>query len=281
MNQAVDPELRAIHFEALNLYNREISIARSVPTIADSIRATSFLAEQATIFADAALILMEDARQPLNVPAALLRTCLEAQARSNHIIAAKGGERENRASELVKLMHIGHEYYYKSAIQQMKDFISDESKLLPRDRPYFAGMKSMANEIDTSNLVPLKRQYKQISNNWTYGKVIERDKFSDPASLNRSEVQPLQPMLDLTYMQCCAFVHCDPASIQHRQLLTPVSVVYSLVLTEMITIFCFFVALGKEKDQDLVNLKKRIMTFDINERILPKKDIPANWSHPS
>jgi hypothetical protein len=275
MNQAVDPEIRAIHFEALNIYNRETIIIKSNPTSVASINATNFLAGQATIFADAALILMEDARQPLNVPAALLRTCLEAQARANHIIAVTGKERESRANELIQLMHVGHDYYEKSAIQLMKDSIPDESKLLPRDRPYFPAMKSMLEIIDTSNLDALKKQYKKISANWTYGKVVERDKFGDPTALSRSEAQPLQPVLDLVYTQCCSFVHCDPASIKHGQLLTPVGVAHTLVLTEVIAILSFFVALGKERDQDLVNVKKRIIAFDVNDKILSKKDLPA------
>jgi len=162
----------------------------------------------------------------------------------------------------------------KSAIQQMKDYIPDESKLLPRDRPYFPAMKSMG-KADTSNLAALKKTYKQISNNWTYGKVIERDKFGDAKSSSRSEAQPLQPMLDLAYMQCCAFVHSDPASIKHAQLITAVGIAHTLVLTEIIAILCFYTALGKERDQDLVNIKKRIIAFDVNEKILPKKDLPS------
>jgi hypothetical protein len=172
MNPDIDPEYRAIHLEVLNIYNRETNIIRSKPTSVDSINATNFLAGQATIFADAALVLMEDARQPLNVPAALLRTCLEAQARANHIIAAKGEEREKRAKELVQLMHVGHDYYVKLTIQMMKDFIPDETNLLPRDRPYFPAMKSILGKIDTSDLEALKKQYKQISGNWTYAKLL-------------------------------------------------------------------------------------------------------------
>ena len=101
MNDAVDQELKSIHHAALLIYNRETLHIRSNPTSVHSINATNFLAGQATIFADAALLLMEDARQPLNVPAALLRTCLEAQARANHIIAAKGKAREDRARNLL------------------------------------------------------------------------------------------------------------------------------------------------------------------------------------
>jgi len=276
MNPEIDPEYRAIHLDALTIYNRETNLIRSKPTSVDSINATNFLAGQATIFADAALVLMEDARQPLNVPAALLRTCLEAQARANHIIAVKGKDRENRAKELVQLMHVGHEYYEKSAIQLMKDSIPDESKLMPRDRPYFPAMKSVLGKVDTSNLEALKKQYKQISNNWTYGKVVERDKFRDPTSLNRSEAQPLQPVLDLAYMQSCAFVHCDPASIKHGQILTTIGLAHALVLAEIIAIMSFFTALGKEKDQDFVNLKKRFIALDVNEKILPKKNLPAS-----
>ncbi|MGH7992826.1 MAG: hypothetical protein ACREDQ_04875, partial [Limisphaerales bacterium] len=76
----------------------------------------------------------------------------------------------------------------------MKDFIPDESNLLPRDQPYFPVMKSVLGKVDTSDLEALKKQYKQISGNWTYGKVIEREKFGDPTSMKRSEAQPLQPM---------------------------------------------------------------------------------------
>jgi hypothetical protein len=276
MNPEIDPEHRAIHLEALNIYNRETSIIKSKPTSVDSINATNFLAGQATIFADAALILMEDTTQPLNVPAALLRTCLEAQARANHIIAAKGAERENRAKELVRLMHVGHDFYVKSCIQLMKDSIPDESKLSSRDRPYFPAMKSQLGTIDTSDLEALKKQYKQISNNWTYGKVIEREKFGDLTSLNRSEAQPLQPFLYLAYMQSCAFVHCDPASIHHGQILTTVGLAHALVLAEIIALMSFLTALGKEQDQDFVNIKKRFMALDVNEMILPKKNLPPS-----
>jgi len=275
MNPDFDPEQRAIHHEALNVYNRETNLIRSKPTSVDSVNATNFLAGQATIFADAALVLMEDSRQPLNVPAALLRTCLEAQARANHIVAAKGQERENRAKEFIQLMHVGHEYYVKSTIQLMKDFIPDESNLLHRDRPYFPVMKSHLGKIDTSDLEALKKRYKRISSDWTYGKVIERDKFGDPISIKRTEAQPLQPMLDLAYMQSCAFVHCDPASIRHSQILTTVGLAHALVLAEIIAITCFFVTLEKEKDQDIVNIKKRIIALDVNEKIFPKKDLPT------
>jgi hypothetical protein len=80
MNSPVDTELREIHITAMNLYNRETAHLQSNPTSIVSINAVNFLASQATTFADTALFLMEDTRQPLNVPAALLRTCLEAQA---------------------------------------------------------------------------------------------------------------------------------------------------------------------------------------------------------
>ena len=85
MNSPVDSRLKEIHIAVLNLYNRETIHLQSKPTSVVSINAANFLAGQATAFADAALFLMEDASQPLNAAAALLRTCLEAQARANHI----------------------------------------------------------------------------------------------------------------------------------------------------------------------------------------------------
>src|SRR5580700_4020204 len=108
INDAIDPELNAAHHALLSIYNRETIAIKKNPTSFVSINATHFLAGQATIFADAALILMLDGRQPLNAPVALLRTCLEAQARANHIIAAAGQVRESRAAEFEELMQLGH-----------------------------------------------------------------------------------------------------------------------------------------------------------------------------
>jgi hypothetical protein len=274
MNPEIASEQREIHLEILNLYNRETGRIQANPTAIASINATNFLAGQATIFADAALVLMEDVRQPLNVPAALVRTCLEAQARANHIIAAKGDDRETLARELIDLMNISHAFYEKTAIQMMKDSMSDESKALPRDRAYFPAMKSVLGIVDTSNLESLKKQYEKISKNWTYSNVIGRKKFKDQIFLNRSEAQPLQPALDLIYTQACAFVHCDPASIKHGQILSVPGLAHALVLSELIAVMCFFTALGKEKDQDFINIKIRFNAVDVNEMIFPKKNLP-------
>jgi hypothetical protein len=100
--------------------------------------------------------------------------------------------------------------------------------------------------------------------------VVEREKFKDPNSLKRSEAQPLQPALDLAYIQCCAFVHCDPASIRHQNLMSRVGVAHTLVLSEIIAVTCFFVALGKDRIAELVAIKKAIINFDVNEKVLPK-----------
>jgi hypothetical protein len=94
--------------------------------------------------------------------------------------------------------------------------------------------------------------------------------------MKRSEAQPLQPMLNLAYMQSCAFVHCDPASIKHGQILTTVGLAHALVLAEIIALLSFFTALGREQDQDLIKIKKRIIALDVNEKILPKKDLPVS-----
>jgi len=274
MNEIVDLELKAIHNEALNIYNRETLILKSKPTPIDSINTTNYLAGQAIKFADAALILMEDVSQPLDVPAALLRTSLESQARANHVVAATGKERESRANELIQLMHKGHDYYEKLCVQASKDMITDESKLLPRDRPYFAAIKSFLWKIDTSDLKNIKNQYEEINRKWGYGKVIEKDKFGDPSSLNRSEAQPLQRGLHLAYLQSCAFVHSDPASLKHGQRITKVGLTHAIVLAEVIAILCFLTTLGKETDQDFLNIKKRIRAFDVHEKILPRKELP-------
>ena len=274
MNDAVDPELKAIHGNLLEIYNRDTVAVKARASHPVSVRATSFLAGQATMFADAALILMEDVRQPINIPAALLRTCLEAQARANHIIAVTGQLREGRATELEELMKVGHEYYETLVIKQYQDISHDESKFEPCDRAYLPALKSTLGKVDTSKLKALGKRYKNLSRDWGYATVVERDKFGDPKALSRSEAQPLQPGLNLLYIQCCAFVHSDPASIAHTQLLSRVDLEYHLVLTELIAIMCFLTTLGKETDQEFVNLKLRIKTFDVKERILPKKTLP-------
>jgi hypothetical protein len=235
-----------------------------------SINATNFLAGQCVMFADSALFLMEDTRQPISAPVALLRTCLEAQARCNHIIAAQGQAREATAGELIQLMDLGHEYYEMKVVALSKEMVGDPTKLLPRDRAYFPALKSLHATTDTSKLKGLKKAYDELSRKWSYSKVVERERFKDPNVLKRSEAQPIQPALDLTYVQCCAFVHCDPASIRHQNRLTRIGVTHTLVLSEIVAVMCFFVALGKGQDVELLALKRAIINFDVNERILPK-----------
>ena len=45
---------------------------------------------------------------------------------------------------------------------------------------------------------------------------------------------------------------------------TPLSLAYVAVIAEVAAGLCFFVALGKEKDQDLLNLKKNLIAFNVN-----------------
>ena len=276
MNSPVDTQLKEIHLVVQSLYNRETTHLQSSPTSIVSINAVNFLAGQATTFADAVLFLMEDARQPLNAPAALLRTCLEAQARANHIIAVAGNEREQRANELIQLMNVGHDYYVTMAIQMTKGFTPDASNSLPRDLPYLPHIKRLTKNTDTSKLKALGKQYKLLGQNWSYGKVIGRKELLDPVWQNRSEAQRLQPELYVRYIQLCAFVHSDPASLKLAPLLTTLSVAYTAVMAEIAALLCFFVALGKEKDQDLLNLKKSFIAFDVIEKILPKKNLPPS-----
>lgn len=273
MNDEVDPQLRALHHGLITIYNRETKNIRAKPTSVASINATNFMAGQAVTFADAALFMLEDLRQPLDVPVAMLRTCLEAQARANHIIAAGDKEREDRAGELLRLMEIGHVYSEKLVIQSFKDI--DQSQYLARDKAYVPAMKKLLGNVDTSDLKTLKKELDQLGKRWSYGKVVDRDRFGDPQSLKRSEAQRIQPALYLSYVQCCSFVHADPVSLRHKQFLTKIGVTFNLVLAELVAVLCFFVALEKETDQDLVNIKKAVIAFDVNDRILPKDNLPA------
>jgi hypothetical protein len=205
---------------------------------------------------------LEDIRRPLNSASALLRTCLEAQAKANHIIALAGEEREKLAFDFLQLQDAGHEYFDGLALQKTKDFKPDASNTLPRELPYLAAIKPLVEKCDTSNLEALKNKYKALNCKWSYGKIIERGKFSDPVWQNRSEAQQLQPELDLRYITMCVFVHCDPASLNLAP--TPLSLAYIAVIAEVAAVLCFFVALGKEKDQDLKNLKKNLIAFNVN-----------------
>jgi len=271
MNNVVDPELKAIHIAVHNLYNRETTFIQSNPTSAASIKATDFLANQAILFADTALYLMEDVRRPINAAAALLRTCLEAQARANHIVAMAEQERERLANEFLQLMTVGHEYFETLAKQMTKDFTPDVFNTLPRDLPYLAALKPLVEKCDTSNLEALKSQYAALRRNWNYDRIIGRGRL-DPAWQNRSDAQRLQQELDYRYVTMCAFVHSDPASLKLAP--TPLSVSFIAVLAEVVAVRCFFVAIGKEKDQDLLNLTKSLIAFNVNEKTLPSKDPP-------
>ena len=59
-------------------------------------------------------------------------------------------------------------------------------------------------------------------------------------------------------------MHSDPAAL--KRLVNPVILAHKLVLAEVISITCFFAALGKEDDQDLINIKMRAFRFDVNKK---------------
>lgn len=270
----VDPELRAIHLSILKLYNRETEVLKAQPTSHSSVNVVNFLAGQAVIFADSALVLLEDSRQPINVPAASVRTCLEAQARANHIIASKGKERERLAAELELLMKVGHEYYELMAIKMAKELSPNPGNTQPRDLPYVPHIQKLYKDTDTSKVSKLEKQYRELSRNWGYTRIVGKDKFLDKAWQSRSEAQPLQPELYLRYTWMCAFVHCDPTSIRLTPILTPLSISYTAVMAEVTALLCFFIALGKEQDSDFVALKKRFIAFDVCGKILPRELLP-------
>jgi hypothetical protein len=172
-------------------------------------------------------------------------------------------------------MEAGGEYHKMLTIQLVKEFPTDPSKYAARDRPYLPHIEKMIVETDTSNVKARERQYRAMAGGWSYTKVIEREKFKDPKSMARSKMQQHQPMLYVTYIQCCSFVHSDPTSLQHRQIMSPIGVLHSTLVAEMIAVWSFFITLGKENDSEVLNLYKRIESVDIHEKILPKKDLPS------
>ena len=265
-NEVVGAELKAIHNGAMSLYNREEAILTATPPVVDSVNATKFLAGRAKLLADSALLLMEAPQQPLNVPFALLRTCLEAQARAVHIATATGAEREKLAGEFLQLIRIHHEYYTKCAIQMEKDMTFTECQ--PCDRQDFEVMQSYLRRTDTSDLKKIKKRYDQLNLKWDHGAVAEQIQLQSKAPLNLAAPPPLQRELHLAYLRSCSFMYSDPAIL--KQLITPAIVAHKLVLAEVISIFCFFTALGKEGDQDLLNIKTSAFNFDVNKKTLSK-----------
>jgi hypothetical protein len=257
----LDPQLLEIFSAAANLYNREAMQVQSPPNPSASVNAMFFLANQAVLFADAALFILRDEAQPLIPVAALLRTCLEAQARANHIVALVGDQRETRAKEFIGFMKVGEDYFETMLGQTNKDFPPDLSICSDKARPILEALKPHWEAIKISDLKKLKKQQKDLNKNWSYGEVIGRAKFSDANWQKRTEAQTLQPSLYLAYIQACSFVHCDPASLKFQTSLTRLDIAFTAVVAEVIALLSLFDALGKSKDAELLRIKTALITY--------------------
>jgi hypothetical protein len=55
-----------------------------------------------------------------------------------------------------------------------------------------------------------------------------------------------------------------------------VDVAYTTVTAEVVALFSFFVALGMDKDQDLLKITASLKVFNVHEKILPSKDLPLS-----
>jgi hypothetical protein len=259
----LDPQLIEIFDAAVDLYNRETKLLESATESSASINATHFLARQAFQFATAALSLMEDARQPLFPAAALLRTCLEAQARANHIVAATGEDREKLATEFFDMLTAGRDYYEVLTADWYKKFGSEVPALLSKDKRILEAIQAKIEKIDTSQLKNLRAKHQKLSSEWSYATVIGRDKMTDPNWQMRTGPQGIQPSLYLHYVQYCSFVHCDPTSLRFEGKLNVLAEGHCAVLAAFSALTSFMTALGKCADPKFQEIRKAMVAFSV------------------
>jgi hypothetical protein len=273
----LDPQLLEIFEAVVNLYNRENKLLESATESSASINATHFLVRQAIMFADAALFLMQDENQSLIPAAALLRTCLEAQARANHILGSTGEEREKLAAEFLDMMTTGDAYYRLLLAEWFKNWEADVAKTLSNYEPVLATIRERAGKVDTSPLKELRKKYQGLGRKWGYATVIGRDKLTDPEWQKRTGPQGIQPSLYLLYTQYCSFVHSDPTSLKHESKLNVLSEGHAAVLAAYSALTSFMTALGKAADADYQKIRQAMIAFQLvpkTLRIAPKSPAP-------
>ncbi|MGD0652008.1 MAG: hypothetical protein ABSA97_12885 [Verrucomicrobiia bacterium] len=274
----LDPQLVRIYEAAVDLYNRQNKAVASLTETSASINATHFLTRQTIVFATAALRHMEDAHQPLMPAVALLRTCLEAQARANHIVAATGVERERLANQFIDMMAAGYDYYRMMITKVNKDDAADIADLPSKAQAIFAAIKPMVENVDTSTVGALEDRYKDLLKKWTYNNVIGKKSLNDPKWKNRTQVQRLQSGLHVIYVKCCAFVHSDPTSMKLEKELSLLEESHTAVLAIISAINSFFIALGKEDDAALQELNAAMVAFPLAEKTFKEMGyrLPSN-----
>ena len=262
----LDAKLLAFYRSSLTLYNREVQMVDSAGVRQASVRATGFLARHTFAFADGAILL---AAQDCLMPAtALLRTCLEAQARANHIVAAKDEEREQRATDYLQLMKLGRDYCVLRIAQTAKDFPVDAPGLSEEEQRQFQQIRSHFHRMDTTELPDVKDQYENLNREWSYGKVVGPRQFKDLNWQNRTPMQKMQPALHLQYLDCCAFVHADPTAHVLEKSITVLTVTYSTIACLVSALTSFFEAIGKSKDTELSGLVDALSRYPLNSKQL-------------
>jgi hypothetical protein len=241
-----DKTLLSIYGAANGIYNTTVeSLGADLRKLA-SVQATGFFVRHTYIFADASLTLAED--NQLLPAVALMRTAIEAQARSNHLISFKGEERENKAAELFRLFELSRNYYKGLMVKSGLAVPIDWTKV-PNCPTETAELitKSFA-EFDRAKFDALRKEYESLSREWSYEKVIGRKSFGDPKWDFRTQVQILQQTLELSYVLGSFAVHPDLMSHPTEKMISVGEIMRDATVVAVSAVYCYLVAVGKQDD---------------------------------
>ena len=241
-----DKKLIGLYGAANGIYNTVVeSLGEDIRKLA-SVQVTGFFVRHTYIFTDASLTLAEDNQF---LPAvALMRTAIEAQARSNHLISFKGEERENKAAELFRLFELSRNYYKGLMVKSGLAVPIDWTKV-PNCPPESAELitKSLA-EFDRAKFDALRKEYESLSREWSYGKVIGRKFFGDPKWDFRTQVQIIQQTLELSYVLGSFAVHPDLMSHPTEKIISVGGIMQDATVVAVNAVYCYLVAVGKQDD---------------------------------
>lgn len=232
---------------AKEMQNRELQFPRSF-------RVCGFLTRRALMFADAAMILAD---KGLLVPAhALLRTCIESQARAYSIVSYPVDQREVKAEELLKLIELGRAKSFETILETVEGRRGDLGEALAivqnlRKAEPEARMREIIDRVKAeSPSESIHRRAKNLRDRWTYGTLrMQRRQFGKNAPYLR--IMEMQPTFDLYYEQSCSAVHSDPSSTVFEEVTNTAHIVQYAVASTLSAVSCLLIVMGRDNDDGL------------------------------
>lgn len=237
----LDETSRRVYGTVNQIYNTVAESLKPDERRSPSVQATAFLVRHTFTFADAALILIADG-QPLPA-SALIRTCIEAQARANHIVSFTGEEREKTAREFLRLFEVGKRYFTGLSTKAARDQL-DPSLLVGRSQEELEGIRQMVVDFDEAAFKSAFDEYGELNRAWSYSKIIGTKSFKDPNWNKRTAVQILQQVLHLSYVESCFAVHPHPMSVATEKLVTAKKITRDAAVTAICVVTCYLTAAG-------------------------------------